>query len=232
MKLGSSRSREQHKRRRRITALLLKIALLGGAAFAIGGYAWQTASEVMRKDVESLTARASELQDEVTGLKTELAEHKATQTQLAKQLPNKDEQKILEAARLKIGEGVTPSRITEVVSAATVLRNCDNAPTSRRLRVRTAMSGSDSTTASFADNTITVSAEGAPSLNATGQTEAWFDNTKPISITFMHLNGAAGRAQGSLPLSHAIAVAGYEYRFQVQEGPRSFIVVTMDRCKA
>lgn len=230
MKLGSSRLRERQRRRRRIVGVLLRIAIFGAIVFAIGGYAWQTATEVMRKDVETLTARATELQNEVAQLKGELTEHKAIQTQLAKQIPAKDELKILEAARLKIGEGVTAARLVQVVSAATAERHCDNAPTSKRLRVRTTASGPEGTTATFADNTITVSAEGVPLVNANGQTEAWFDPAKPVTLTFMHLNGASGRAQGALPLTHAIAVGGHEYRFQVQEGPRSFIVVTMDRC--
>lgn len=231
MKLGSSRSRERQKRRRRIIGLLLKTVFIGGVAFAIGGYIWQTASEVMRKEVETLTTRNSELQTNLDTLKDELSKHQAAHTDLTKKLPAPEEQAILDSARVKIGQGVSAKRLAEVVSAATMIRNCDNAPMTKRLSVRTPVAGSSSTAATFADNTITITAEGAPASNTNGQPEAWYDSKKPITISFMHLNGASSRAQGIVPLNHAIAVAGYEYRFQVQEGPRGMIVVTMDRCK-
>ncbi len=230
MKLGSSRLRDKQRRRRRVLGALLKIVIFGGIVLAIAAYAWKTGSEVMRHEAATLKEQNLAIDAELAKSREALTAAHTEEAVLRSKLPTASEQTILEAARIKLTAGVSANRITEVVSAVTAERKCDNAPTSKRFRVRTPIASNEANSATFADNTMTVSAEGVSAKNESGSPEAWFDVKKPISVTFMHLSGAASRTDGVLPISHAVAVGKSEYRFQIQEGPRSLITVTMDRC--
>lgn len=230
MRLGSTRQRDRKRRQRRFLLGLFKWGFFLGLIVAAGAYAWYTGSKVVRHEVVELTSKNQALESEVTSLRSAVADGQAREALLNEQIPAESEQKILEIARRKIGEGVAHERLAEILSAATAARRCDNAPTSRRFLARTHISGGDGTSATFADNTITVKAEGEAATNGEGKPEAWYDQEKPVTITFIHLNGAATRAEGRLPLTHSIAVGGHEYRFQITDGPRGFVIATMDRC--
>lgn len=230
MKLGSSRQRERQRKRRRFFGAVLKWGFLLGLILAAGVYAWQTASNVARRDVIELTAKTEALEAEVERLQTAVTEGRAREAVLEDQIPAAMEIKILEIVRGKIRDGVSPERLSEVVSAATPNQSCDNQPTSRRFQVATNVAGNESSTASFAGNTLTVRAEGQPAVDGEGRPEAWFDPAKPVVVTFSHVNGVSSRAEGILPLQHSVAIGGDQYRFQLGAGPRSFIIATMDRC--
>lgn len=230
MKLGSSRQRERQRKRRRFFGAVLKWGFLLGLVLAAGVYAWQTASNVARRDVIELSAKTEGLQAEVDRLQVEVTEGRAREAVLEGQIPAPAESKILDIIRGKMREGVSHQRLAEVVSAATPNQNCDNDPMSRRFQVSTAVAGNESSSASFAGNTLTVRAEGQPTLDAEGRPEAWYDPAKPVVVVFSHVNGVSSRAEGVLPLQHSVAIGSSQYRFQLERGPRSFIVATMDRC--
>lgn len=230
LKLGSSRRRESKKRRQRLIIGLVKWSILLGLVLAAGIYAWYTGSSVARREVTSLTEQNEALTRQVHDLQQQLGESKGREAVLQQQLPTEQEQKILAIIRDRIAAGVLPERLAEVAAAATAERNCAGQPEGKRFRVRTPVSDPTGSAASFADATITVTAEGIPATDDDGRPEAWFDVDQPVTVTFLHVNGTVSRAEGLLPLTHAIAVGNTEYRFQVAAGIRSFVVVSMDRC--
>ncbi len=230
LKLGSSRRRESKRRRQRLLLGLIKWAFLLGLVLAAGIYAWYTGSSVARREVSDLSARNDQLNKQVGALQQQVAETKGQQAALEQQLPSDKEQKILVLVRKRIADGVAPERLAEVVGAATPDQHCADTPESKRFRVRTPVSDPTGSAATFADATITVTAEGTPTMDENGRPEAWFDPDKPVTVTFLHVNGTVSRAEGMLPLTHAVAVGDTEYRFQVAAGVRSFVVVSMDRC--
>lgn len=210
-------------------AFLFKVLVFGGIAVAIAAYSWKTGSEVMRQEVQTLTTRNQALETELNRNREQLTAAKTEEALLRSKLPTADEQSILEAVRQRLGAGVTAARLVEVVSAATASRKCDNSPVTKRFHVKTPISGQVVSSATFADNTITVSAEGSSAVSA-GSPEAWFEPTKPVTLTIMHINGSASRAEGVLPITHSVAIGNSEYRFQFQPGPRGLVVATVDRC--
>lgn len=230
MKLGSSRQRERQRKRRRFVLGLIKWGFLLGLILAAGIYAWQTASNIARRDVIDLTAKAEQLETEVQRLQTEVTEGKAREALLEEQIPNADETRLLEAVRRRASEGVSFDRMAEVIGAVTPTQNCDNNPMSRRFQVETGIAGNESSSASFANNTVTVRASGQPVTDAEGRPEAWYDPAKPVTVIVTHVSGATSRAEGILPLQHAMAVGDNQFRFQLSAGARGFVTATMDRC--
>jgi hypothetical protein len=84
---------------------------------------------------------------------------------------------------------------------------------------------------SFADNAITVTAEGRSATTAEGAPEAWFDAGQPIKVRFVLIGGRSEEVSGVLPLHHALVAGDYEHRFTVLGGDRGFIRVAAERCK-
>ncbi len=230
MKLGSSRQRERQRKRRRFVFGLIKWGFLLGLILAAGVYAWQTASNLARREVIDLAARNEQLESDVERLQAEVTEGKAREALLEEQIPNEAETRLLEAVRRRAAEGVSFERMSEVIAAVTPTQNCDNEPTSRRFQVATGIAGNESSSASFANNTVTVRASGQPVLDAEGRPEAWYDPAKPVTVIVTHVSGATSRAEGVLPLQHAMAVGDNQFRFQFSAGARGFVTATMDRC--
>lgn len=230
MKLGSSHQRERQRRRQRALLGLFKWIFLAALLAAAAGYAWVTASRVAGQEAATLKIENTQLGAKVGELEAALRESQAQTAVLQERLPSEEESALLEVARRKAGEGVALPRQAEIIAAASRERRCDGAPTVKRFRVRTPITGDEGTAASFANNVITVRAEGRSAKNADGAPEAWFDPAQPIALNFLHINGAAARTEGVLPLHYALAVGKDEYRFQIDQGPVGLIVVAMDRC--
>lgn len=230
MKLGTSYRRERQRQRNRTLWTTIKWLLMLGFIAAVAGYAWVTASRVAGQEAVALKQENGQLTSQVANLEADLRESKAQEAVLQERLPSTDEMMLLEAARKKTAEGVSLPRLTEIISAASRARKCDGDPAVKRFRVRTPITGDDGTAATFGNNVITVRAEGRSARNEAGDPEAWFDPAQPIALNFLHINGAAGRTEGVLPISYAMAVGKDEYRFQIDKGPVGLIVAAMDRC--
>lgn len=231
VKLGSSLQRERQRRRRRLLAFVMKWSFFLGLIILAGWYAWATASKVAWREANDLKTANQTLQTKVSALEAAAREATVRESALQAQLPSPEEGSLLETVRRKAAEGVSLARLNEIVSAASSTRRCDNTPATKRFRVRTPLGGGEEgAAASFADNAITVRAEGRSALNQSGAPEAWFDPAQPVTVSFLHLNGATSRAQGILPLQHAIAIGDDEFRFQIQAGSHGLIIITMDRC--
>ena len=83
---------------------------------------------------------------------------------------------------------------------------------------------------SFAENTITVTAEGRSATDEAGNPEAWFDPVHPITLSFTDIGGERADIKGTLPLHHAMVRGDTEYRFTVVTGDRAFVEVTAEGC--
>ncbi|MEX1147554.1 MAG: hypothetical protein WEB93_04135 [Sphingomonadales bacterium] len=231
MKLGSSRRREQRKRRQRLLFGLVKWSFFLGLVLAAGIYAWYTGSSVAERESQQLAARVTSLDAEVSDLQKSLAEVRAREADLQDRIPSASEQAVLELVRQRVADGVDPDRIAGLVAAVTAEENCEGDLQNRRFRVRTPLGDESGTFASFAGAALTLTADGDDALDDEGRAQAWFDSTKPVRLTVRHVNGATSTAEGTLPLAHAMAVGDTEYRFQLTAADlRGFVTATMDRC--
>lgn len=217
---------------------LALLALVAGAGF----YAYDIGTKLAREDVRRLEDRMAELRDENSRLRTELAGQQAAlrterdraaqlQERYARDVPAAAEQPVMALIRKRIGEGVSPQRLAEVVGAARNEANCPDPAATRRFVVQSPLYRGPNDSVSFADGTIVVTASGESAKNERGQPEAWFDPAQPVKVRFTHVGGQTLDAEGPLPLHQTVLAGGWEYRFSLVAGDRAFANVTMQRCR-
>ncbi len=230
MKLGSSRRREAQRRKQRFWLGLFKWSLLIGAVVLAGGYAWYTGSSVARREVAELQNINDNLRSEINELQVEIADSKGREALLRQQVPTEELKPLAELIRTRVQEGVPVDRLEFIVSVTSAERACDNSPVTKRFFVQTPVYETPGAAASFADNTITVTASGQPAINDEGNPEAWYDTSKPVTVRFQHINGAVTEATGVLPLQHSVVAGEWEYSFNLTSGNRGIVTATADRC--
>jgi hypothetical protein len=125
--------------------------------------------------------------------------------------------------------GVDSERLGFLIDAAGQDPGCAEAPVTKRFRPRTPITVDPVSAVRFGDR-ITVTATAEAALDASGQTEAWYDPARPVQILFRTLDGRELKVEGFLPLTHSMLVDGLEYRFSAIAGPTSFVEVTAQAC--
>jgi hypothetical protein len=240
MSLGLHDRQQRHRRRMLWSAVKWGIAL--ALIFVAGLYAYQTGTSLARIDLKRLEEKVAELTQTIDGLRNENAELKATRAEAEQraasweqryqaEVPTGQAKAIHDLAQQKLREGVDPARIAFVIAAAANPRVCDEEPESRTIMVRTAINKTGKNSASFADKTVTVTAEGQAVENDAGQKEAWFDTAQPVMLRFTEIGGATTEAAGILPLQHGWIVGDSEFRFNIAaEERRGFATITAERC--
>lgn len=138
---------------------------------------------------------------------------------------------LLDLAQRKLAAGVEPARLASVIEALGDVSVCDHAPVTKRFVVRTPFSGDADDAVSFADNAVTVTAEGRAATDAAGKPESWFDPAQPVTVRFARPGGGVAEVSGALPLQHSLTIADAEYRFTVAAAARGLAAVTGERCR-
>ena len=241
MPLQSYRDRQRGRRRRRFWMGTLVVMLIAAALAGAGYQAYQTGTDLARRDVTRLEARLAEVTEANTTLKNEndelagaLAEAKQREDKLSQRyerdVPTGPIKALLELAREKIDAGVDAERLRFVVSAAENRDECGDEPTSKRFLVKTPIFVGANDSVTFANQALTVTAAGESATDALDNPEAWYDPAKPVTVSFVQLGGKASEASGLLPLHHSVVVADREYRFSLTAGARGFVNVTGSHC--
>ncbi len=242
MTFGLYRDRVSERRRRHLVKTLAKwsagLAIVGIAGF----YAYQVGSNLAQKDVRELEARLAKLSKTVVGLKqdnarlrTQAIKVKARQRKLServrRELPPENTKALIAKLKEKLDAGVGEARLAFVIGAAEKLRSCEGAPVTRRFIVKTPIYEGANDSVTFAENTITVTAEGVSEKNPEGKPEAWFDPARPVTARFAQIGGEVSEVAGLLPLHHSVVIDSTEYKFSVIKGDRGFVKITGDRCR-
>ena len=243
MRHGFLEERTRSRRRNRFVFGTIKWLFLLIVFVAIGFYAYEAGTMLaqqdaiaLRKQVATLSEEVSTLQRDKSQLAADLAEVTRREAELkqryAADVPTGTISDVVRLARSKLSEGVDPKRLASVISLVQNTRNCENKPTTKRFLVRTGAKQVANDTVSFADRTITVSAEGQPALDAQGNQEGWYDPTKPLTLQITQIGGKTTTASGTLPLHHSVVLNDVEHRFVVTAGDsRGFATVTSDSCR-
>ncbi len=221
----------------RVAWRVVALVLLAGGAF----YLYQLGVDHGRGDVATLSAalqraeqHAADAARTIARLESERARVEAgladSEARYRHDLPQGARLELLARLDERLAAGVAPERLRQVIAATENDRACEP-PVTRRLVVRTPLVHGGATSVSFADNQLTVIADGTPARDAQNNPEAWFDPEKPVTVQFVSPAGRAGEASGRLPLQHAIVIGDFEYRFQITAGGRGALNVTGDRCK-
>ena len=242
MTFGLYKDRVSERRRRHLVKTLAKwsagLAIIGIAGF----YAYQIGSNLAQKDVRDLKATLAKLSKTVVGLKRENARLRtqamkvtARQRKLTerfrRELPPENTRALIAKLKERLDAGVGEDRLAFVIGAAEKLRSCEDAPVTKRFIVKTPIYEGANDSVSFAENTITVTAEGVSEKTSEGRPEAWFDPARPVTARFAQIGGKVSEVTGLLPLHHSMVIDSTEHKFSVIKGARGFVKITGDRCR-
>ncbi len=239
MSLSSYNPRDRYRDRavRRINKALLFLILVGGST-TLGFMAGRQHATVqigsLKKEVETRDEQMKTVQEELVAARADAqtanSRFELLRVQYEKDLPQGGPtREIFEMVRKQIDDGMAPERLAFVIRSARPPRNCSD-PTSKRFVVRTPAYKGPSSTVSVGEGAVIVSGFGESTRGRDGQTEAWYDPTQQVTVTFKSADGGTEQKSGTLPFQHSVIASGREYRFTMTEGEKSFVKVTFDSC--
>ena len=231
MAFVSSRSRERARRRK---ALILRIVRWGAAlvAFVVIGYSSYQGGLALadlkvvslRKDLEEVTrerdnARAA--RDNIQATLTRANEQNAAlQTRYDADVPKGQLATVLQLARERIADGITPERIAEALRGVRAATPCEGRPTTKRFAVRPGAQPVPDDLVGFADGLITLFV--SPGAE---------DSARSLTANFTRVGGAPVTATGPSPLRVTVPFDNAELRFTVANSDlRGFVTATMITC--
>lgn len=143
-------------------------------------------------------------------------------------LPRADIRPLVELLEARLRAGVPAERLAFVLREARQERRCDPGIETRRLPVHTSAATIPPSVAAFARDRITVSAEGSPVRRPPDAGPApapvatpGFDPAQPVSLRFLKIGREVTRAEGRLPLSHAVVLDDREFLFTVRPADKA-----------
>jgi hypothetical protein len=236
---------ERQLRARRRTWWFLLIGLItAGVAFLLIAFAFQTGRELSKIDIAKLESHIDDQQAAIRKLEGEklqlvnAAKAAADQVQDWQRkyeigVPNGMSKTLFDQMQAQLQKGVPPDRMALFIAQSSKPRSCDPEPEIIQLYVRTGIGkpgGKFETT--FGGHRLTMTLSGEPAVNPEGQKEAWYDTTKPLTVTFTDPVGESSEITGILPLNHQMVVGDSEFQvaLAVPEKRRGYVDVTSARC--
>ena len=187
-------------------------------------------------EIARLADKVSELERMTAELRTVAETAKMREAELQRryetEVPTAERKTLLALIDEQLGKGAKADRLHFLIAAASNEEKCDGKPVTKRFIVRTTGHDGGSVSVSFADGSLTVSAEGEPAVDDQGRILAWFNPSRRITLKTARLGRPPEQLPGTLPMQHALVVNGSEYRLSVVAGDRpGFVNVTADRCR-
>jgi hypothetical protein len=240
LSLHESRRRSRRQRRSRVISWLVVIAILGGlgyAAYAAGAHFAEREVARLEHDKAELAKRIAAFDDQLVQLQAEARDAAVREQQwrqrYEREVPAGAGKELTALVQKRLDEGVRPDRLALAITGAVNEPACENKPATKRFIVRTPLHPGGNDTVWFADNTITVTAEGRSSKDGEGRARSLFDPKEPVTVTFALLGGHKVETSGILPLHHSVMTETAEYRFSIIAADTpGLVLVSGDRCKA
>ena len=220
----------------RIVKTLLTLVIVGGTglfAYQLGVEHARTAEIRLDRRVAELGEADAKLRQAVSNLEEELQQERSKarglEEKLAREIPSGDAKALIEQLVERIKAGVDPKRLSQVIGTIQNQRSCQE-PQAKRFIVQTPIRRGDSSTVTFAGDTIAITGIGASARGTTGP-EAWFDPGQPVVIRISGLGAQPAEITGMLPLAHSLVIKDVEYRFVFTPAQaRGFVQVAAERC--
>jgi hypothetical protein len=239
MSLGL-RERRSH-RRRQLRWRLFKWTVTLAAIVAAGLYSYETGNRLaerevarLHEEIQTLTLRIEELeQDNVKLADAAAASDRGAQDwqqRYRQDIPSGEAKTLYELMQRKLQDGVGLERLSFVLEQARNQENCSEEVETKRFYVKTPLYKGANAAVGFGDSSITVTAQGAASVDAAGNAQAQYDPAQPVVVRFAQLGGATSEASGLLPLHHAVIIGDREYRFSMVAGASGMMNVSGGRC--
>jgi len=240
LSLHESRRRSRRQRRSRILTgftVLAIIAALGYAAYAAGGHLAEREVGQLRGEIDQLKQNIALLEERDTKLQASVQEANAQEAywkqMYQRDVPTGPAKELQAQLQSRLKEGVLPARLSMAIGAVVNKPACEDKPVTKRFIVRTPLHPGGNDAVGFADNSITVTAEGKTATTGDGAKLAAFDPSQPVTVSFLTLGGRKIETTGVLPLQYSVVTDNAEYRFALMSSEtRGFVTVTGDKCKA
>jgi len=231
---SGSRSRRREKERRRAIMFIILIVIgLCALSYWWGGERVRTGEAAYQQQAMALKEERAGLEQTITSLRSEVQSTAVRYQQLEQkyqaEVPQGEFKQLTDLVKKQLDAGIKAERLSFVIESARPPKNCTE-PQLKRFVVKTPVYGGPQGAVSFGNGVVTVAGDGSPSINSSGQPEAWYDPGKPVKVTFTEIGGKQTVKESLLPIQHSLVIGNKEYRFTVAAGERSFMSVTSDTC--
>ncbi len=230
---GGSSKRRNAQRNRRLGIILFFIACLCGVCYWWGGERERTSQVAYKEQATKLQDEREKLDQTITELRSEVqstvVRYQQLEEKYKQEVPQGVYGQLTALLKKQLDGGIKPERLSLAIESARPPKNCTE-PAVKRFVVKTPVYSGPQGAVAFGNGVVTVAGDGAASVNATGNVEAWYDPGKKVKITFTEIGGKQTVKEGLLPVQHSLVVGNKEYRFTVAAGERSFMSVTSDSC--
>ena len=214
--------------------VILLCFMVGGAGFYLGRLQSEQTVRILGEQRKKAESQIEAMQTELTKLRAEAQTANIKLLQAHKSfneaLPEGPMQDLTLLLKEQIEGGVDPKRLETVLRSVRPPQNCSEPQTKRFVVMTPAYKGPESKMTT-SEKEITLSGSGESAKNSKGKSEAWFDPSKEISISFMMPGGDKQEVSGTLPLYHSVITAGSEYRFSITAGRTSFVDASVQKCE-
>ncbi len=230
------------RRRRRsawriIQVLLVLVAPLAtfGVGYGVGDKLEDSTVAQYKTEIDELQMQLRRLQRERDGMIQQVTTAQANEQQWQQRyqadVPTGQRLDLMNLIDEQLRAGVDVGRLSRFIVAAAATRDCES-PDTKRFFIQTPSTPSARQAITFGGGAVTVTGDGAAAEGDNGGALAYFDQTKPITMTFTLIGGQRFEAQGVLPVHTSVLVGQDEMRFTVIENElRGYVQVSAAICK-
>ncbi len=238
MSLGLYDTERRHRRRMlasifRFGLVIVLLVVTSAISYRYGVRQVETDEARLLAEVEALRTAKSNLESDALRHQSEVRtveiRYEELQRRFEAEMPTGALRELTALARERLAEGLDPERLAFYIREANDPRDCSPMDSKRFVMPTPAYQGADGTV-SFNNGRISVTGLGANAIAENGGIQGWFDPAKDVAITLTVIDGETETITGVLPLYKSIVLEDKEFRFAFQQGRRSFIQVTADRC--
>lgn len=230
---GRRYRRQQAARRNKFILVVILIMTVAGLSYWWGAEHVLSSEAAYKTDAMKLRSERAGMEQVITGLRAEVASTNTRYQQLEEkyklEVPQDEFKRLTDLVKKQMDAGIKVERLALAIESARPPRNCSD-PVVKRFVVRTPVYSGPQGAVLFGNGVVTIAGEGQPSVNASGQKEAWYDPGKAVKIIFTEIGGKQTFKQGLLPIQNSMVIGNKEYRFTIAAGERSFMSVTGDSC--
>lgn len=230
-----SRRKQREAQKQFISRFVFTIILIGSlyGSYQFGRFKQDIVEKDQQAQIQDLNQKLVEFEKENShqAIITQNAQNELERLKLKYQndVPKGDAAAMFTLVQKKLNEGVSKQRLVLFINSASKKADC-SALEKKRFVLPTPIYRAPNSSVSFEDGLISLTGSGEPELNSSGAPEAWYDGGKPIQLTFNILGQKNQMATGTLPLSHSIVIEDTEYKFIANQGRRSFLEVSLQKC--
>lgn len=236
--------REDRRRRRRRTqwlmfkwfVALLIVAAAGVLAYDAGKRLAGSELTHQREQIDSLTARARELEALSAAQRAEIATSEAAahnwQSLYERDVARGTTKELFEIIQQKLAAGVEAERLKTVLTATQNRRDCRREAERRKFLLAVREKDASKSSLKFARGEVAIVAFGAPATDEKGNLEAWFDVTQPVTARIIRAGKVVAEVTGTLPLEPAQIIGDREYTFSINANKaRGAVDIVADSCR-